>query len=107
MSTVDDKVDIVSPDSSIFDVPVFNIGETVVINGIATNDLLLYIEGVPYEVTVQNYKWSYEWNTSTLAPGDHLIKVECDDAQDEILIKLIDVNPPFIKIDAPLNGENS
>lgn len=105
MLTTGDKVNIVSPDTSIFDVPVFNVGETVVINGIATNDIVLYIDGVPYEVTVQNYKWFYEWDTSTFVPGDYLIKVECGDAQDEILIKLIDVIPPFIKIDAPLNGE--
>jgi hypothetical protein len=105
MSTTEDRVQIVSPDTSIFDVPVFIIGETVVINGIATDDIILFIDGVPYEVTVQDYKWFYEWDTSGLEPGYYLIMAECGDAQDEKSIKLIEVIPPVIKIDSPLDNE--
>ncbi|MCK4366243.1 MAG: hypothetical protein KAW45_09330, partial [Thermoplasmatales archaeon] len=105
MSTTEDRVEIVSPDTSIFDVPVFNIGETVIINGIATNDIFLYIDEVPYEITIQDYEWFYEWNTSGLVPGSYLIMVECGDTQDEILIRLIDVIPPLIKIDTPFDNE--
>ncbi|MCK4995414.1 MAG: hypothetical protein KAR55_00870, partial [Thermoplasmatales archaeon] len=105
MSTTEDRVQIVSPDISIFDIPVFNIGENVLISGIASDDFLLYIEGVPYEVTVQDYEWFYKWDTSGLVPKDYLIEVECGDAQDEILIRLIDVVPPIIKIDTPTSNE--
>lgn len=104
-STTKDGVQIVSPDTSIFDSPVFNVGETVVISGIATDDIFLYIDGVPHEVTVQGYEWFYEWDTSEGVPGDYLIMVECGDAQDEILIKLIDAIPPTVKIDTPMNKE--
>ncbi len=103
--TTDDAVQIVSPDANIFDYPVFNIGDTVEISGIATGDIILYIEGAPYEVTVQDYCWSYEWDTPSLEPGDYSINVECGDAQDEKMINLIDVLPPGIKIDTPFDGE--
>jgi hypothetical protein len=105
MSTLEVRVQIVSPDTSIFDVPVFNIGETVIISGIATNGILLYIDGLRYAVTVQDYKWFYEWDTSGLEPGDYLIMVECGDAKDEILIRLIDIIPPLIKINKPFDNE--
>ncbi len=105
MSTTEYRVQIVSPDTNIFNCPVFNIGEKVVISGIATNDIFLYIDGLPYEVNVQNYEWFYEWNTSGLKPGYYFIMTKCGDAQDEKLIRLIDVVPPVIKIDTPFNGE--
>lgn len=105
MSTTEDRVQIVSLDTNIFDVPIFNIGETVVISGIATGDVTLYIGGVPYAVTVQDYKWFYEFDTSSPDPGNYLIKAVCGDAQDEVLIRLVDVIPPFIKIVTPFDSE--
>lgn len=104
-STTKDRAQIASPDTSIFDSPVFNVGETIAISGIATDDILLYIDDVPHEVTVQGYEWFYEWSTSELVPGEYLIVVECGDAQDEILIKLVDTIPPTIEIDTPMDKE--
>ena len=105
METAEDKVQIVSPDTSIFENPIFNIGETIAISGIATDNIILYVDGVPNEVTVHDNEWFYEWDTTGIAPGNYLIEAESGDAQYEILIKLIDVIPPIIKIDTPNDYE--
>jgi len=105
MSTTKDIVQIVSPDTDIFDCPVFNIGEKVVISGIATDDIFLFINEAPYEVNVQNQQWHYEWDTSALKEEYYLIKTKFNNTQDEKLIRLIDVVPPVIKINTPFDGE--
>jgi hypothetical protein len=100
-----DSVQIVNPDTDIFDNPVYNIGDTVGISGIATDDIILTIEGESYEVLVENNHWTFDWDTSHLEPGDYTIHVDCGDAQDEILVTLIDVIPPDIEIDTPIDSE--
>ena len=105
MSTTEDKLKIVSPDTSIFKNPVFNIGETVIISGIATDNIILHVGGIPYEVTIQDYEWFFSWNTTGLNPGEYIIMAECGSTQDEIIIKLIDEFPPIVKIDIPLDSE--
>jgi hypothetical protein len=105
METTDDKVQIVTPDKIIFKTPSFNVGETVIINGIATDDITLYIDEEPNVISIQDYEWSYEWDTAGLIPGDYLIRAECGISQDEILIGLIDVIPPQINIDSPQDNE--
>jgi hypothetical protein len=102
--TTEEKVKIVNPDRSIFNIPSFNIGETVTINGIATNDISLYIDENPNEVEIQDYEWTYVWETSALIPGNYSISVECGDEKDEMLIRLIDVIPPHIKIETPFDN---
>jgi hypothetical protein len=105
ISTTIDRVQIVYPDTDIFDIPIFNIGDTIRISGIATDDILLKIDGEQFEVISQNYEWNYFWNTSKLSPGNYSIIVECGDDRDEILSKLIDFFPPEITIDSPYDGE--
>ncbi len=39
-----------------------------------------------------------------MIPQEYLITAECGDAQDEILIKLVDAIPPVVKIENPLEG---
>ncbi len=104
-STNDDKVQIVYPDTNIFERPIFNIGDTILINGIATDDISININGSSYGVLIENYEWSFEWNTAKLEPGDYSLIAECNDIQDEVLIKLIDKIPPEIKIDSHSDGE--
>jgi len=105
MSITDDKVQIVSPDTSIFNDPIFNIGEKILISGIATDDVLIKIEEIPYEVSINNYEWFFEWDTLNLEPKNYSIVAECGDAKDYISIKLIDRFPPEIKINSPSDGE--
>ncbi len=105
MLTSDDKVQIVYPDRNIFEKPIFNIGEKILINGIATDDISIYINGTPYEVLINNFEWSYEWDTSNFQPGDYSIIAVCGDAQDDIFIRLIDKFPPEIRIDIPSSGD--
>jgi hypothetical protein len=105
MSTTEDKVQIVSPDTVIFDNPVYNIGETVKITGIATDDILLFVNGLQYNLTVENYEWEFIWNTSNLSPNNYSIIVKCGESQDELIISLIDVIPPMLTINNPCNGD--
>ena len=97
------KVEIVSPDTTIFNNPVFNVGDTVNIGGIATGDVNLSICGDLIKIPANNCEWFYEWNTSGLMPGKYIVSVTCGDANDEILIELRDTIPPLLKIDNPSN----
>ena len=105
LSTNVDRVQIVSPDTSIFDNPVFNVGEAINITGIATEDICLKIDGEPIEISTLDGKWLYEWNTSENIPRDYLITAECGDAQDERLVTLIDEILPEIRINEPVDEE--
>jgi hypothetical protein len=105
VSTNVDRVQIVTPDTSIFDNPVFNVGETINITGIATADIILKIDGEPTEISTEDGKWLYEWNTSENIPRDYLFTAECGDAQDERLITLIDEILPEIRINEPIDEE--
>ncbi len=99
------RVQIVSPDTSIFDNPVFNVGETINITGIATEGIILNIDGESTEISTMEGKWFYEWNTSENMPGEYVITAECGDALDERLITLIDETLPEIRINEPTNDE--
>jgi len=105
VSTDTDIVQIVTPNTSIFEKPVFNVGEIVNITGIATDDITtVSINGEIIDISTINYEWFYPWNTTGFIPQEYLITAECGDAQDEISIKLIDAIPPSIKIENPLEG---
>jgi hypothetical protein len=103
-TTSGSRVTIVSPKTDIFYNPVANVGERVIISGIATDDILLQLNGETYEVDVENFEWLYVWDTSGLNPDNYLIKAFCNDAEDDITIKLVDFFPPVIEIDIPLDG---
>jgi len=100
-----DKVQIVSPDTSIFDNPVFNIGSNVNISGVTTDDIILNIDGESISLSPIDCNWFYLWNTSGLMPGGYAVTAECNDMQDNALITLIDAIPPEIKIEDPLDEE--
>jgi hypothetical protein len=99
------RVQIVSPDTSIFDNPVFNVGEAINITGVSTEDIILNINSESTEISTIDGKWFYEWNTSENMAGEYVITAECGDAQDERLISLIDENPPEIRINEPTSEE--
>jgi hypothetical protein len=104
-SSKNNYVEIVQPDTNIFENPIFNVGERVNISGIANNNVTLTIE---YPSKLKQLKkisidngWIYNWNTSGLNPGEYKIKAECDNVSDTILIKLQDMFIPEILIENP------
>ena len=105
LTTSKDRVQIVNPKKNIFEKPIFNIGDLVLISGIATDDLDIYINGSTNKVFIENYEWEYTLDTSNFELGEYLIIAKCGDAQDEILLKFVDVSPPNIDIDYPSNYE--
>jgi len=105
MLITDDKIQIVKPDTSIFDNPIIIIGEKIIFNGVATSNITLYINNETHEISIVNYEWNYEWDTNGFTPDDYLIEAVCGGAKDQLKIKLIDKAPPTIKIDLPMDKE--
>jgi len=104
-STDIDIVEIVTPDTTILDNPIFNVGEIINISGITNNDVNLKINGELIAISPVDYQWFYKWNSSGYKPGNYIITAECGSRKDEILITLIDEIPPEIDINDPINGE--
>jgi hypothetical protein len=102
-STVEDSVSIVQPNTSLFEKPIFSIGENIVFTGIATDNITLNVNEITQNITIQNYEWSYKWITTGLQTGIYTIKAQCGDIEDIISIELIDVTPPELIFDMPHN----
>ena len=100
-----DNVVFVSPVSNVFEKPIFNIGENIIFEGIATDDIIFSYENTNVNIEILNNKWSYIINTSNFKPEDYIFTVKCGDAEDELSLELIDVILPEISIDYPYNQE--
>jgi hypothetical protein len=107
VQTMRNHVQIVTPDSSLFETPIYNVGDTVLFSGIATTEMVsLFFDDSPMiECPVVNVEWSYAWNTSDASLGTHSITVRSDgDISDKKTILLIDALPPSLSIESPLDG---
>jgi hypothetical protein len=108
VQTTSDRVQIVTPDTILFETPIFSVGDTVLISGIATTDpVFLSFDHEPpvIELSPTNEEWSYMWNTSGATLGTHLITVSGGgNTSDERSIQLIDGCPPSLTIDTPMDG---
>jgi len=96
-----DRVQIVSPSTTVFVNPYFSVGDHVIFTGIATDDVQLTLDGIPIMVPVIENKWMYLWNTSGLVSGDYEIIATCGTDQDDLVISLFDACPPEIQIETP------
>jgi len=105
LTTSNDSVQIFYPDRNIFEKPIFDIGEKILIKGIATDDVDIYINESTNKVNIENYEWTYLLDISNFKPGEYLIIAKCADVQDEILVKLVDLSPPNINIKFPSNKD--
>ena len=103
-----EHVKIITPDTSLFETPIFNIGDTIFLSGVATtNTVTLTVDQHPptVELAVVNGAWSYTWNTSDEIPGLHHITVTTpDNTSDERSILLLDALPPSLNINTPIEG---
>jgi hypothetical protein len=99
-----DKVQIVTPETSIFSEPMFAIGETINISGIATSSIVLSLNDEQHMLSPVDGTWYYLWNTSGLPPGMYDLNVSCGGAQDRRLVRLFDLFPPEITIEEPSVG---
>jgi hypothetical protein len=106
VETPTDHVQIVNPDTAIFEHPMYNVGDIIPIKGIATTDIVsLSFDHEPssIECSVVNGEWSYAWDTSGADLGAHVITATSD-VSDERTILLIDALPPSLTITAPVNS---
>jgi hypothetical protein len=108
VQTTAEHITIVTPDTSLFDTPTYNIGDTVLLSGIATSDVVtLTIDQNPstIELAVVNEAWSYAWDTSEKTLGLHRITATTPDGtSDEKSILLLDTLPPVLSIKTPIEG---
>jgi hypothetical protein len=106
LQTTTEHVTIVTPDTTIFETPISNIGDTIPLSGVTTTDrITLTIDQHPTtELTVVNGAWSYTWDALEETPGLHHVTVSTPDGtSDEISILLLDALPPSLSIDNPVN----
>ncbi len=92
----EDRVQIASPTIDIFEIPTFDIGKVVNISGIATGPVTIIIENESHEIG--EGEWNYLWNTSGLNLGVYEIEARSENAEDDLLIRLVDASPPIINI---------
>ncbi|RLF25654.1 MAG: hypothetical protein DRN01_06120 [Thermoplasmata archaeon] len=98
-------VQIFFPHTDVFDHPVFDVGETVAVKGVATGNVSVFVDEVLVYISNRSGEWCYRWNTSGEQIGDHLIRAVCGDTYDVLKVTLLDVSPPTVKIKEPLGGE--
>jgi len=96
-----DRVQIVTPDTSIFNNPVINVGDMINITGISTGNVVINIDNKSDEIYPEKCKWFFNWNTSENIPGEYVITADCGNSQDKKFIKLIDEIPPEISMIKP------
>jgi hypothetical protein len=101
----EEKVKFVSPFSNVFEKPIFNIGDKILFEGIATDDIILLYEETNIDIVISESEWNYLLDTSDFEPGEYLFTVKCGDASDELSVILIDVIIPEIIINSPYNME--
>jgi hypothetical protein len=103
-----EHVKIVTPDTSLFETPISNIGDTILLTGVATTTLVILTvdqQTPTIELAVVNGVWSYAWDTSEVSPGLHRITVTTPDStSDERSILLLDALPPSLFIETPVEG---
>jgi len=108
VQTTDDLVQIVTPDTSVFEIPIYNVGDTVLVSGVATADLVtLSFDDEPSTIDcpVVNGEWSYAWNTSAEDLGTYEITATHGGISDKLAILLIDGLPPSLSIDTPVDED--
>jgi hypothetical protein len=107
VQTTDDHVQIVTPDTSVFENPITNVGDSMLISGIATTEAVtLSFDHGPGSVDcpVVNGEWSYIWDTSGEELGMYLVTAAHEDVSDTCVVHLDDGQPPSLSIDTPVDG---
>jgi hypothetical protein len=108
VQTTAEHIQIVTPDTTLFETPIYNIGDTIHLSGVATTDQIsLSVDQNPptMQLAVVNGEWSYAWDTSIISLGLHRITVTTPaGTSDETSILLLDALPPSLSIDTPVDG---
>lgn len=101
----DNFLEIVCPDTNIFENPVFNVGDIINISGITSGEVIIWgsYQGKRIEITgiSTGEEWFVNWNTSGCLPGEYVIHATSNRLSDNISITLQDELPPTIIINYP------
>jgi len=99
----DTAVSFDKPRSSLFSHPTFNIGDHIELTGSASDTSYIIIENST--ISFPKGSWTYYWNTSGLKLGLYVVQLGCQEEIIEKTIRLIDVTPPDISINAPVHNQ--
>ncbi len=88
----------------LYDIPIFEVGSSINIDGMASGPVTLRVGCAEYQVTPVDGFWSYVWNTSGVRPGLYEIIAMCGDAQDSAFARVQDRTPADLRILNPLPG---
>jgi hypothetical protein len=107
-STSTNKVQMVSPHTTLFENPTFNAGVLIPFSGIAST-AIIYLsidnETPGIELATMNGEWFYLWNTSGMPLGTHVITATVEgNVSDEVSIEVLDGSPPSVGINTLAEG---
>lgn len=97
-----DTISFVSPSTTLFEHPSFNVGDLISISGVSNVDFQLLVNGKTINMSLG--LWSYCWNTSGLLPGEYVVQAVGETVSNTITLFLFDATLPVISLSAPKNG---
>jgi hypothetical protein len=100
-----DYVHIVTPDTTLFASPIFEIGDTVAISGVSSGPVTVFVGCGHYALSPVDGIWTFAWNASCVTPGRfYPISAFCGNATDTITVYLQDRTPPLLTVLSPVQG---
>jgi len=97
------RVQIVTPSTSLFTQPIVNVDDLVTITGVSTGPLTLTIGSDTHDLGPVDGCWSYQWDThGTLPEQLYQVTASCGGASDSLKILVQDSIPPWVVITFPL-----
>lgn len=96
-------ITIIKPDTTTFQNPQFQVGETLQITGFSSSSCRLSVND--QTIHLPSGKWNYKINTTFWKPHSYTIKANTNNSSAEKQIKLIDSIPPNTKIKFPQHLE--
>ena len=97
-----ETITFVSPSTTLFDHPYFNVGDSITISGVSTVKSTLSIN--EKHINLPPGQWSYLWDTNGWSPGEYILQATSNGSSDELVISLIDVTPPVVFINESTNS---
>ena len=98
-STSQDFISIIQPSTTVFSHPHFQIGETIKISGVASDQTTLQINN--QTISQPDGAWTFLINTTGWNPGSYTLKATCNMKTSEKQITLFDSIPPTTSIVSP------
>ncbi|MBS3748529.1 MAG: hypothetical protein KGY67_02380 [Candidatus Thermoplasmatota archaeon] len=101
--TSEEYITIIKPSTTTFQNPQIQVGETIEVTGISSDECILSINNK--NINIPSGEWKKTLNTISWKPGFYTLKVNSKNCSTEKQITLIDSIPPTTKIQSPTSYE--